>query len=99
MCRVTMRFGLFIPQGRRLDLVGIDPAGHWRTMKRLALQAEAGPWESIGCTTISPQCHKKLRKRLPLAPPGLPRTGWGDAKLIGFAETKPVRGSRVHLVL
>jgi F420-dependent oxidoreductase-like protein len=42
-----MRFGIFVPQGWRLDLAGIDPAEHWPTMLRLARRAEAGPWESI----------------------------------------------------
>ncbi|MTD16997.1 TIGR03560 family F420-dependent LLM class oxidoreductase [Nakamurella sp. YIM 132087] len=42
-----MRFGHFVPQGWRLDLAGIDPAEHWRTMSALALRADAGPWESI----------------------------------------------------
>jgi F420-dependent oxidoreductase-like protein len=42
-----MRFGLFIPQGWRLDLVGIDPAAQWGTMLGLARLAESGPWESI----------------------------------------------------
>jgi F420-dependent oxidoreductase-like protein len=42
-----MRFGVFIPQGWRLDLVGIDPAKQWATMSRLAQRAESGPWESI----------------------------------------------------
>jgi F420-dependent oxidoreductase-like protein len=42
-----MRFGIFIPQGWRLDLVGIDPKDHWPTMKGLAQRADAGPWESI----------------------------------------------------
>lgn len=42
-----MRFGIFIPQGWRHDLVDIDPAEHWPTMRRLAQQADAGPWESI----------------------------------------------------
>jgi F420-dependent oxidoreductase-like protein len=42
-----MRFGLFVPQGWRLDLAGIDPAQHWATMLDLAQRAEAGPWESI----------------------------------------------------
>ncbi|SHK49335.1 probable F420-dependent oxidoreductase, Rv1855c family [Pseudonocardia thermophila] len=43
----AMRFGVFVPQGWRHDLVGIDPAEHWATMKRLAQAADAGPWESI----------------------------------------------------
>ncbi len=43
-----MRFGLFIPQGWRLDLVGIDPADHWATMHGLATHADTGDaWESI----------------------------------------------------
>jgi F420-dependent oxidoreductase-like protein len=43
----AMRFGLFVPQGWRHDLVGIEPAEQWATMKRLAQAADAGPWESI----------------------------------------------------
>ena len=42
-----MRFGIFIPQGWRHDLVDIDPSEHWQTMKRLAQAAEGGPWESL----------------------------------------------------
>lgn len=42
-----MRFGIFIPQGWRHDLVDIDPAEHWSTMKQLAQVADAGPWESL----------------------------------------------------
>jgi F420-dependent oxidoreductase-like protein len=43
-----MRFGLFIPQGWRLDLVGIDPAQQWQTMQRLAHRADTGDvWESV----------------------------------------------------
>jgi F420-dependent oxidoreductase-like protein len=42
-----MKFGLFIPQGWRLDLVGIDPADQWDAMLRVAKQAEDGPWQSI----------------------------------------------------
>jgi F420-dependent oxidoreductase-like protein len=42
-----MRFGLFIPQGWRHDLVGIDPAEHWSTMSSLAAHADAGAWESL----------------------------------------------------
>ena len=42
-----MRFGTFIPQGWRLDLVGIDPADHWASMSSLAGRADAGPWESL----------------------------------------------------
>jgi len=42
-----MRFGLFIPQGWRHDLVGIDPAAQWAAMSGLAAHADAGAWESI----------------------------------------------------
>ena len=42
-----MRFGLFVPQGWRLDLVGIDPAEQWAVMRDVARRADAGPWESI----------------------------------------------------
>jgi F420-dependent oxidoreductase-like protein len=43
-----MRFGLFIPQGWRLDLVGIDPAEHWAVMRELATYADAGDaWDSL----------------------------------------------------
>ena len=42
-----MRFGTFIPQGWRLDLVGVDPADQWDRMNVLAQRADAGPWESL----------------------------------------------------
>ncbi|WP_127818569.1 LLM class F420-dependent oxidoreductase [Microbacterium sp. CPCC 204701] len=42
-----MRFGTFIPQGWRFDLVGIDPEQHWEVMNGLAQRADAGPWESL----------------------------------------------------
>jgi F420-dependent oxidoreductase-like protein len=42
-----MRFGLFVPQGWRLDLAGIDPKDHWTTMLDVARAAEDGPFESI----------------------------------------------------
>jgi F420-dependent oxidoreductase-like protein len=42
-----MRFGLFIPQGWRLDLAGIDSKDHWQVMRDLAQAADRGPWESL----------------------------------------------------
>ncbi len=43
-----MRFGIFIPQGWRLDLVGIDPAAQWAVMRDLAQRADANEaWESL----------------------------------------------------
>lgn len=43
----TLRTGLFVPQGWRLDLVGVDPADQWRAMLDVARRAEAGAWESV----------------------------------------------------
>ena len=42
-----MRFGVFVPQGWRLDLAGIDPADQWQTMRDIASFADAGRWTSI----------------------------------------------------
>jgi F420-dependent oxidoreductase-like protein len=42
-----MRFGVFVPQGWRLDLTGIDPAAQWATMLDVARAAENSPFESI----------------------------------------------------
>ncbi len=43
-----MRFGLFIPQGWRLDLVGIDPDKHWAVMRDLAAYADDDSrWDSL----------------------------------------------------
>ncbi|TDN90928.1 LLM class F420-dependent oxidoreductase [Microbacterium sp. BK668] len=42
-----MRFGVFIPQGWRFDLVGIEPARQWEVMNGLAQRADSGPWESL----------------------------------------------------
>jgi F420-dependent oxidoreductase-like protein len=42
-----MRFGVFIPQGWRMDLAGIDPDQHWGVMAGLAERAELTRlWES-----------------------------------------------------
>ena len=43
-----MRFGLFIPQGWRLDLTDIPPAEQWTTMNDLVQHADTGDtWESV----------------------------------------------------
>jgi F420-dependent oxidoreductase-like protein len=42
-----MRFGLFIPQGWRMDLVGIEPAKHWAVMRELAAYADDSAWDSL----------------------------------------------------
>ncbi|BCO98099.1 MULTISPECIES: LLM class F420-dependent oxidoreductase [Mycobacterium] len=42
-----MRFGLFIPQGWRMDLVGIEPDKHWAVMRDLADHADRGRWDSL----------------------------------------------------
>lgn len=42
-----MRFGLFIPQGWRLDLVDIPTQQHWPVMNDLATYADGGAWDSL----------------------------------------------------
>lgn len=43
-----MRFGIFVPQGWRMDLVGIAPEQQWSVMRGLAQRADERPqWESI----------------------------------------------------
>jgi F420-dependent oxidoreductase-like protein len=42
-----MRFGLFIPQGWRLDLAGVPAAEQWAVMRDLAQAADDWPFESI----------------------------------------------------
>lgn len=42
-----MQFGLFIPQGWRLDLVDIPTAQHWPVMRDLARYADDGAWDSL----------------------------------------------------
>ncbi|WP_028476369.1 LLM class F420-dependent oxidoreductase [Nocardia sp. CNY236] len=43
-----MRFGIFIPQGWRLDLLGIDPVDQWGVMCDLARRADANEtWDSL----------------------------------------------------
>jgi F420-dependent oxidoreductase-like protein len=45
---VSVRFGLFIPQGWRMDLAGIEPNQHWGVMAGLAERAEMTRlWESV----------------------------------------------------
>lgn len=38
---------MFLPQGWRFDLVGVDDAEQWPLMRDLARRADAGPWESV----------------------------------------------------
>jgi F420-dependent oxidoreductase-like protein len=43
-----VKFGLFIPQGWRFDLLGIDPAQHWGVMAGLARRADGiEDWSSL----------------------------------------------------
>lgn len=43
-----MRFGLFIPQGWRLDLAGIDPARQWSVIRDFAQRVDRNSdWESV----------------------------------------------------
>jgi F420-dependent oxidoreductase-like protein len=42
-----MQFGLFIPQGWRMDLVDIEPEKHWAVMRDLATYADNSAWHSL----------------------------------------------------
>ena len=45
-----MRFGVFVPQGWRLDLEGVDAAKHWPVLRKLASDLDTGAersWESL----------------------------------------------------
>jgi F420-dependent oxidoreductase-like protein len=43
-----MKFGMFVPQGWRMDLAGVDPSQHWGVMAGLARRADANEdWSSI----------------------------------------------------
>ena len=43
-----MRFGIFLPQGWRMDLADIDPSQHWGVIAGLAARVEDLPsWESV----------------------------------------------------
>src|SRR3954451_12002217 len=42
-----MRFGFFIPQGWRLDLVDIPTEKHWQVIGNLATYADGGAWDSL----------------------------------------------------
>jgi F420-dependent oxidoreductase-like protein len=45
---MTTRFGVFVPQGWRMDLVEIrDPVAQFEAMTAVAKAADAGPWDSI----------------------------------------------------
>jgi F420-dependent oxidoreductase-like protein len=43
----VMRFGFFIPQGWRLDLVDIPTDKHWAVMRDLAAYADDSVWDSV----------------------------------------------------
>jgi F420-dependent oxidoreductase-like protein len=43
----AMRFGFFIPQGWRLDLVDIPTASQWGVMRDLAAYADDSTWDSV----------------------------------------------------
>lgn len=45
--RRKVRFGAFVPQGWRMDLVGVPPDEHWATILRVAGQIESSGYESI----------------------------------------------------
>jgi F420-dependent oxidoreductase-like protein len=49
MSPASVQFGLFVPQGWRLDLTGIDVADQWRVMRDVARLADA---EGSGFTSV-----------------------------------------------
>jgi F420-dependent oxidoreductase-like protein len=45
---MTTRFGIFVPQGWKMDLAGIaDPVEQWEAMTNVAKAADEGSWDSI----------------------------------------------------
>ncbi|MEV6410636.1 LLM class F420-dependent oxidoreductase [Kribbella sp. NPDC051718] len=45
---MTTRFGLFVPQGWKMDLAGFsDPVEQWEAMTAVAKKADEGSWDSI----------------------------------------------------
>ena len=45
---MTVRFGVFVPQGWRMDLTAIeDPVEQFEAMTNVAREADKGPWDSI----------------------------------------------------
>ncbi len=45
---MAVTFGLFVPQGWKMDLVGIpDPVAQYEAMTAVAKEADAGPWDSV----------------------------------------------------
>ncbi|WP_306205882.1 LLM class F420-dependent oxidoreductase [Actinoplanes sp. RD1] len=45
---MSVRFGLFVPQGWKMDLVEIaDPVEQYEAMTAVARLADAGPWDSV----------------------------------------------------
>src|SRR5262245_33859175 len=45
---MSVRFGVFVPQGWKMDLVEIaDPVEQYEAMTAVAKTADAGPWDSI----------------------------------------------------
>jgi F420-dependent oxidoreductase-like protein len=45
---MTVRFGVFVPQGWKMDLVEIaDPVEQYEAMTAVAQAADAGPWDSV----------------------------------------------------
>lgn len=45
---MSMEFGVFVPQGWRMDLTGIeDPVEQYAAMTNVAKEADKGPWDAI----------------------------------------------------
>src|SRR5690606_41203403 len=45
---MSVKFGLFVPQGWKMDLVDIDdPVEQYEAMTAVAKRADQGPWDSV----------------------------------------------------
>jgi hypothetical protein len=60
---MALQIGLFVPQGWRMDLLGIaDPVEAYETMTRVAQEVEALGYHLIWLSTISTPCPPQRRK-------------------------------------
>src|SRR3981081_1621352 len=56
---MTNRFGIFVPQGWRMDLVGVgDPVQQWEAMTAVARAADEGSWDSNWASDPSHQTRR-----------------------------------------
>ena len=67
---MSLRFGVFVPQGWKMDLTEIaDPVEQYEAMTAVAKAADAGPWDSAWVydhfhTTPEPTINSDFGKRV-----------------------------------